>query len=229
MGNKKKEPFRKTLNNDFFNAIKNEELLNSAQKVINSAVNVLEEEIAAGILAAKKIEKKILDVEDIRSNPDDLMNRIRRDTHEAVDLFLDALSAISQQVGNLANTSDKEENAKEQPVSKAKKESTVTLLETDIPLKAGQSEVFKFSLFEDSAKATKIKFQKTHLLGPNNQQINSRALKITPNNFTLKPKKEIVVTIELKLPKNAAPGHYTAFITDTDNTIINVLLKIEIV
>ncbi|WP_452224442.1 hypothetical protein [Lacinutrix chionoecetis] len=223
MANKKKEPFRKTLNNDFFNAIKNEELLNGAQKVINSAVNVLEEEIAAGILAAKKIERKILDVEDIRSNPDDLMNRIRRDTHEAVDLFLDALTAISKQVGSLANAVENEE-----PVEKTKKESTVTLLETATPLKPGQTEVFKFTLFEDSEASTKIKFQKTHLLGPNNLIVNARALKIKPDNFTLKPQEETEITITLKLPKKALPGNYSAFISDANNTIINVLLKIEI-
>src|SRR5690554_4229546 len=92
------------LADDILKGIKKDEMLSSAQKVINSAVNVLEEEIAAGILAAKKIEKRVLDVDDIRSNPDDLMNRIRRDTHEAVDLFLDALTAITKQVNKLADT-----------------------------------------------------------------------------------------------------------------------------
>ncbi len=229
MSNKKKEPFRKTLTDDFLNAIKNEELLSGAQKVVNSAVNVLEEEIAAGILAAKKIEKKIIDVEDIRSDPDDLMNRIRRDTHEAVDLFLDALSAISKQVGNLASSVDKETNSKEKPVSETKRESTVTLLETEQPLKPGQLEVFKFTLFDDSEKSTKMKLQKSHLIGPNNRIINSRALKVIPKNFNLKPKEEKEISIQLKLPKNALPGNYNAFISDANDNIINVLLKIEVI
>lgn len=228
MASKKKESFRKTLTDDFLNVIKKDELLSGAQKVINSAVDVLEEEIAAGILAAKKVEKKILDVEDIRSNPDDLMNRIRRDTHEAVDLFLDALSAISKQVGNLTTSLDEEEKAKTKTASPTKTESTVTLLETDQPLKAGQSHVFKCILFEDSEEITKIRFQKTHLLGPNNQIINSRALKITPNHFNLKPKEEREISIELKLPKNTLPGNYNAFISDVDGTIINILLKVKI-
>ena len=103
---------RKSLADDILKGIKKDEILSSAQKVINSAVSVLEEEIAAGILAAKKIEKKVLDVDHIRNDPDDLMNRIRRDTHEAVDLFLDALSAITKQVNSLAS-SDKKETSEE--------------------------------------------------------------------------------------------------------------------
>lgn len=78
---------RKTMARNILEGIKKDEILSSAQKVINSAVNVLEEEIAAGILAAKKIEKKVLDVDNIRSDPDDLMNRIRRDTHEQSIFF----------------------------------------------------------------------------------------------------------------------------------------------
>lgn len=229
MSNKKKEPFRKKLTDDFFNAIKNEEVLSGAQKVINSAVNVLEEEIAAGILAAKKIEKKILNVDEIRSNPDDLMNRIRRDTHEAVDLFLDALSAISKQVGNLTTSTDKETNSKDQTVSETIKENTVTLLKTETPLKPGESEVFKFTLFEDSEKLTKIKFRKSHLLGPSNKIINSRALKVIPSKLNLKSKEEVEISIQLKLPKNSLPGNYNAFISDSNSNNINVLLKVEVI
>jgi hypothetical protein len=48
----------KTVAEDLFDALNPNAMLNNAQRVLSSAVNVLEEEIAAGILAAKKIEKK---------------------------------------------------------------------------------------------------------------------------------------------------------------------------
>ncbi len=87
---------------DFLNGMKPDAMFSDAQNLISSAVNVLEEEIAAGILAAKNIEKDVIDVDDIRSDPNDLFNRIRRDTHEAVDLFMDAFTAISKQLNDLA-------------------------------------------------------------------------------------------------------------------------------
>ena len=39
---------------DWFNTINPDKMINNAQRILSSAVNVLEEEIAAGILAAKK-------------------------------------------------------------------------------------------------------------------------------------------------------------------------------
>lgn len=221
---------RKALADDILKGIKKDEILSSAQKVINSAVNVLEEEIAAGILAAKKIENKVLDVDNIRSDPDDLMNRIRRDTHEAVDLFLDALSAITKQVNTLASLDKKKVEDENQSNAKhPAKKTALTLLEADRPMQPGHTEFFVFSLLEDTEKPTKIRFQKTHLFGPNNQTINSRALKIIPTSFTLKPKEEKEISIGLTLPKNAQAGIYNAIITDTNNSLIKVVLNVEVI
>ncbi len=228
--NKQKRTAGKSMADDILNGIKKDEILSSAQKVINSAVNVLEEEIAAGILAAKKIENKVLDVDNIRSDPDDLMNRIRRDTHEAVDLFLDALTAITKQVNNLSSPEKKEESSKaETTFTSASKKPAVVLLETLQPLKPGGSEIFMFSLLEDTASPTKINFQKTQLFGPNNNNIPSKALKVIPATFTLKPKEEKEISIKLTVPKNTPPGIYNGFVTDTDNAVLKVILNVEVI
>lgn len=50
---------------NLFEALNPDRIMANANKVLSAAVNVLEEEIAAGILAAKKFEKKIIDVEDV--------------------------------------------------------------------------------------------------------------------------------------------------------------------
>ena len=225
--NQKKKRDAKTIADDILKGIKKDEMLSSAQKVINSAVNVLEEEIAAGILAAKKIEKRVLDVDQIRSNPDDLMNRIRRDTHEAVDLFLDALTAITKQVNKLADTdATKEEKT---TANNGKKGPSLTLLETERPLRAGQSETFKFTLLEDTDKSAQIRFQKTSLFGPNGQQVNATKIKISPTRLTLKPNEEREVKIVLSLPDDVRPGFYNALITDTDNALVKIVLNVEVI
>ncbi|QAA82694.1 hypothetical protein EI546_13625 [Aequorivita sp. H23M31] len=212
---------------DIFNEIKKDDILSSAQKVINSAVNVLEEEIAAGILAAKKIEKKVLDVDEIRDDPDDLMNRIRRDTHEAVDLFLDALTALTKQLNKFSDKENKSESGKS-AATDSKKSPVLSLIESDRPLHPGETEVFTFSLMEDTADATKISFQKTALFGPNGKTISATAIKVSPSNLVLKPKEEQQVKVQITLPKNAEPGMYNALITDKDNTTVKVVLNIEV-
>src|SRR5205809_7233646 len=99
---------KKTVTDDLLDDLHPNNVLNNAQRVLSSAVNVLEEEIAAGILAAKKIEKKVIDVEDVRNNPENLLNRIRKDTHEVVDLFLDAAIALSSQLKLLSDNLTKQ-------------------------------------------------------------------------------------------------------------------------
>lgn len=223
----KKSSGSRKLADDILKGIKKDEILSSAQKVINSAVNVLEEEIAAGILAAKKIEKKVLDVDNIRSDPDDLMNRIRRDTHEAVDLFLDAITALTQQVNKLTKTENEKDEKSD--ADAVKKSPTLTLLETEQPLKPGQSETFSFTLFEDSDKVTKISFQKTSLFGPNGQSINASSLKITPLRLSFKSKEERIVKVQLSVPNDAQPGAYNALITDSENALVKVVLNVVVI
>ena len=106
MAGKRQDPNnekKKTLTDDLFDVLNPNNMLNNAQRVLSSAVNVLEEEIAAGILAAKKIEKKVINVDDIRNDPENLLNRIRKDTHEVVDLFLDGFIALSSQLKILSD------------------------------------------------------------------------------------------------------------------------------
>lgn len=216
---------------EFLNAIDKDKILSNAQGLINSAVNVLEEEIAAGILAAKKIEKEVIDVDDIRHNPDDLMNRIRRDTHEAVDLFIDALTAITKHVSEISTTLDNKNGTANHTESEngRDKENAISFIEADEPLNPGKSTSIILSVFDDHSKApVNIKIQKTDLTGPQKQSIHSRAIKIVPSTVTLKPGEEKEISIQIKVPKNASPGKYHAMLTDENNHDFRVVIGIEV-
>lgn len=222
----------KTVTDDLFDALNPNKIISNAQRVLSSAVNVLEEEIAAGILAAKKIEKKVIDVDDIRNSPHDLMNRIRRDSHEALDLFLDALTSISNQLGLLSKTiSPETENAKESVAEKQKKQdAVVTVIENDEPLKPGQKTVLYFSLADENAKKnSKIQLQKTGFTGPKQQKIHSRHIRIEPASAILKPGEEKKIAIHINLPKTCKPGHYSTLIVDNGNPSVRTVIGIEVV
>lgn len=220
-----------TLTDEFLNAIDKDKILSNAQEIINSAVNVLEEEIAAGILAAKKVEKEVIDVDDIRHNPDDLMNRIRRDTHEAVDLFIDALTAITKHVGELSTTLDNSNGSSNhsESVNGQGKENTISYIEADEPLNPGQSTSIILSVFDNHSKTpVDIKIQKTDLTGPQKQSIHSRAIKIIPSTVSLKSGEEKEISVQVKVPKNASPGKYHALLTDANNHDFRVVIGIEV-
>lgn len=215
-------------NNQNSESVNSERIMNSAQKIVSSAVNVLEEEIAAGILAAKKLENKLIDVEEVRSNQDELMNRIRRDTHEAVDLFLDAFAALTQQLNTFiekdkTQTSSGKKNANKKTVS----ENLGTIvLQNENPLKPGESTSFELLISENSR--IKIHFQKSDLLGAGNRKISLRNISISPAEFILEPGKETEIKIQVKIPKTASAGHYHTLITDLFNPSIRIVLSLEI-
>ncbi len=216
---------------EFLNAIDKDKILSNAQEIINSAVNVLEEEIAAGILAAKKIEKEVIDVDDIRHNPDDLMNRIRRDTHEAVDLFIDALTAITKHVSELSTTLDNKNGASNhsESVNGQGKENAISFIEAEEPLQPGKSTSIILSVFDDHSEApVNIKIQKTDLTGPQKQIIHSRAIKIVPSTVTLKPGEEKEISVQINVPKYASSGKYHAMLTDENNHDFRVVIGIEV-
>lgn len=225
---------KSTLADELLDAIDNEKILSNAQDIISSAVNVLEEEIAAGILAAKKIEKEVIDVDDIRHDPDDLMNRIRRDTHEAVDLFIDALTAITKHVTELSTTLNSQNGAEDRSKTAAGRshghDSKVSFLEADQPLKPGESASMTMTLSDDAAdKPVEIKIQKTDLTGPGKQTIYSRAIKVDPSTILLQPGEEKEVTVRVNLPKNSKPGKYHALLTDANNHDFRVVIGIEVI
>lgn len=222
---------KSTIADDFMGAIDKEKILSNAQDIISSAVNVLEEEIAAGILAAKKIEKEVVDVDEIRHDADELMNRIRRDTHEAVDLFIDALTAITKHVTELS-TSLNNQNGESKPKKSAKERNhseKVGFIEAEEPLKPGENTSMTMTLSDNSSeKPVEIKFQKTDFTGPKSQSIYSRALKVKPSKITLGPGEEKEITVQVNLPKNAQPGKYHALLTDANNHDFRVVIGIEV-
>src|SRR5205823_2923222 len=77
-------------------------LARSVSRIVSQAAAILEDELAAGIGAAKQIEERFLDVAEMRStSPDEVMARFRKDAHEVVDIALDLLNVPTRSLGGL--------------------------------------------------------------------------------------------------------------------------------
>lgn len=235
MAGKRQDPNnekKKTLTDDLFDVLNPNNMLNNAQRVLSSAVNVLEEEIAAGILAAKKIEKKVINVDDIRNDPENLLNRIRKDTHEVVDLFLDGFIALSSQLKILSdNVAGQTGAAKNTDTTTEKKQkNSIIILQPDEAAKPGGTAVVYMTLSDDEiTKPVKIKLQKNDLTGPFNEKIPLKNITIQPSSVVIMPGKTSEVAIHVKIPAACKPGHYTALFTDTNNTSVKAIINIEVV
>lgn len=210
--------------------IDTDKVVNKAQRIVSSAVNVLEEEIAAGILAAKKIEKKLIDVDEIRSNPDDLINRIRRDSHEVLDLYIDTFASLSGKLNTIIESLKTDPEEKPEPFhARARKKTDAIILEPDGPLKPGESCTLTLVVYEDTVGAAgKVSLRKSDLVGPDNQLISQRAISIVPRTLVVKGEAEREIRIILKLPKRILPGVYNALLTDIYNPLIRMILSIQV-
>ncbi|MCG2613412.1 hypothetical protein LZZ85_03935 [Terrimonas sp. NA20] len=227
-GSKQQES--KTGADKLFDSLHPNNMLNNAQKVINSAVNVLEEEIAAGILAAKRIEKKMINVEEVRDDSQNLMNRIRKDTHEALDIFLDALAALSKQVGILTDSVSKENNGgAKADAFRPGANSSVQMVDHDGPVSAGSTITLSFVLSDDTIKVpVQLDLQKTDFSGPDNQKVPVKNLTVDPSSFLLNPGEEKEVTIQVRLPRICAPGQYNSILTVKQMPDVKVVLSFEV-
>jgi hypothetical protein len=223
---------KKTLTDDLFDVLNPNNMLNNAQRILSSAVNVLEEEIAAGILAAKKIEKKVINVDDIRNNPENLLNRIRKDTHEVVDLFLDGFIALSSQLKILSDNVARQTGAVKatETTSDKKHKDVITILQPDEAIKRGETAVLYMNLSDDDiTQPVKIQLQKKDLAGPFKEKISLRNISIQPSSVVIRPGKNSEIVIRVKIPATCKPGHYTALFTDINNSSVKAIINIEVV
>jgi hypothetical protein len=217
---------QQNLTDDLLNLLQPETMLNSAQKVISSAVHVLEEEIAAGILAAKQIEKKVLDFDTADTNPENLMNRIRRDTHEALDLFLDAFASLTKQVGVLTQTVEKA-NEKSTKDKTAPTSSTNTFyFESEAPIPAGDKAIIEVQLQDD--KNQLVHLCCTDFTGGNGDRIPIKQITLSPSEINLVANEEQVIRITIQTNKKSSVGNYNGLLTLLERPELKILLSFEI-
>jgi hypothetical protein len=168
----------KKTSKDFLNFMDPNKMAGDAQRMLKSAVDVLEEEIAAGILAAKKLEKKVINVEEVRGdNPTELMSRIRRDTHDAIDIILDAVTVLVNQFSNLSDTvtRGRENGTPENKVDH------IPVVKNDEPVKAGNQIEIPILLSNDSKdQQMTVELNKSDLTGPGGNKILARNISLVP-------------------------------------------------
>ncbi|HOZ85510.1 MAG TPA: hypothetical protein PK191_08465 [Niabella sp.] len=211
---------------NLFEALNPDRIMANANKVLSAAVNVLEEEIAAGILAAKKFEKKIIDVEDVREDSQDLMNRIRRDVHEAVDLLMDSVSALTKQFSVLAKNESNQTQSKSKP--EAKKEAEIPVVKNSKRVIAGETILLKLALLNsEQEKSINIQFQKVDLVGPKNERILQKHIVIDPESLNLNGS-EGEVSIKVAIPKKTPSGQYCGLFVDANDCFNKAIIQVDV-
>ncbi len=201
----------------------------STSRVVEQAASILEEEIAAGIVAARKVEDKFFDTKEIRGeNKQALFSRFRTDAHEVVDIFMDLVSVAAKQgtriakkmitiAGPLAGKKN-DENSGEMP-----------RLEIPLPLKPGSSTEVPMILENSSEEVTDVfSVFSTELISNQGKRIASSNIKFSPQTIKIEPLQKKKVVVKVSVPKGAQKGTYTGLVQATNMDTLRAILILNV-
>lgn len=203
-------------------------VVGEAQRIVKLAADILEEEIAAGIIAAKEIEKKVINVEEVRSQDvDHIVTRFRSDAHEVVDILLDVVSVASKQLENISN---RVVNISTVNKNKSEKQPTnVPVIRNEKAVAPGEETAIAMLLQNDSREnLMKVELNETDLVSPSGKRILTRNIRMRPKVLKLNPGDKKEVKVIVKVPKNTKPGQYSGLLQDKQIPNLQAMLTLDV-
>jgi hypothetical protein len=199
--------------------------------IVREAAAILEEEIAAGIVAAKKVEERFVNVKELRSgDPSDLVNRFRRDAHDILDIVLDLVqvtvgSAVTlTQNGLPLRLRGAGTNGNGHAALPAL--TTVAIPGEIAPGGTGEAQI---SVENDGDSPTgALKFHLGNLVSSSGAVIPASSVTFTPHSAVIEPHSAARIAIAVAVPKGTAPGTYAAIIQTTNLDSLRAMLQIEV-
>lgn len=209
---------------NFFEKFDTGNLINNASNIVLKAANILEQNIAEGIIAAQKVEKKLVDTDKIRSNKDDLMNRFRKDTHEAMDIFFDALALATQNLQELAKNAQTGDTTKPNPTAQ-----NIPVLSIEDNMTPGSDAVIPLTLENESkTEEMRLKFHDQGLRMDDDNTIHNKNVSYDPKLLILKPGETGVVNIRVHIPKSAREGVYSGLIREKTLAGLEAMIRVQV-
>jgi hypothetical protein len=205
--------------------------------IVQKAASILEEEVALGIGAAKRIEQRFLDVAALRAQPADaVMSRFRCDAHEAVDIILDIVTAAATTLGDRAGrfinvTAGHATSTTSSRQPSAPEESGMRLATVRIKgkVKPGGVGELTMSLENESDQTTaEFTLHAAELVSASGARIPSDHVSFVPATLSVGPRSSGQVGVKVKIPVKAPPGVYEGLIRATQLDALRALLSIEV-
>ena len=204
-------------------------LAGTTSEVVQKAASILEEEIAAGIVAAKKVEEQFINVKEMRSEiSGDVIPRFRKDAHDIIDILIDLVNAAAKSLDGftqqIVSINGGTGNPKPNPSG-----GTIPTLNLPKSVKAGASANVPMTLQNDSNKTTeKFEFFITDLVNGEGGRISARQISFKPASLTIEPQKTEKVVVSISVPKTTKPGVYSGLIQATRLDQLQAVLAIKV-
>lgn len=196
-------------------------------RIVQQAASILEEELAAGIEAARRIEARFVDVEKLRDRDSkEVMRRFRRDAHEVVDIVLDlvdvALNSLDRMAEQAPSRSDGN-GSKPAGVQVAASFANVQ------PVKAGQSITTTMTLqnFGD-VTVEAVNFHGSDLVSAEGARIPAQQVGITPVTLLIHAHSELAANVTISVPEGTPAGAYSGVLQASEPEQLRVEVTVQV-
>jgi hypothetical protein len=201
----------------------------SAVRIVQKAVNVLEEELAIGINSTKNLEQKLVDVDQLRASQD-IVQRFRRDAHDVVDILIDlvnvATNSLDQMTQRVIRVVD---GVDDRRMAYRASATGIPTLAVSTPLKAGEEATIPMTLENESSKPTDvINLFSSDLINSAGQRIDSRQITFTPEKIVIEPQKQALITVHVQVPAGTSPGIYSGLLQAAKLEQLRAVLSVSI-
>ncbi|NHZ63991.1 COG1470 family protein [Massilia genomosp. 1] len=198
----------------------------TTSRIVQQAASTLEEEIALGVAAAKRVEMRFVDVEKLRAgDPADVMQRFRRDAHEVVDILLDMVVLASNSLGALS-----ERVVTVRPGAAAPKQGGgAASLTMPQPIAPGGSLSVPMTLENaaDVPTAT-LRFHCSDLLSESGARLAAVQVGFAPEALSIPAHASATVHITVSVPPDAAPGTYSGLLLASQLDQVRAVLTVRV-
>ncbi len=202
----------------------------NTSRVVQLAASILEEELAAGIEAAKRVEQRFVDVGKLRGgNPEEVMQRFRHDAHDVVDILIDMVNLATNSLGGLAQRVVTIGGAKRSSTSAPGAAVDTPSLAIPRPVKAGQSIEVPMTVENASEGPTDaLHFHSSDLVSAEGARIPAQQISFAPSDLVIGPHKSEIVKVTVTVPEGTPPGTYAGLLRASKLEQLRALLTVQI-
>jgi hypothetical protein len=194
--------------------------------VVQQAASILEEEIAAGIVAARQIEDKFLNTQELRSGkPDEILQRFRRDAHDVIDMVVDVVGAAARNASRMAQRAISIRGGS-RGAAETSGTPVITLTQ---PVNPGETGEVSLVIENDGDAATEpFEFRPTDLINAAGDCIPAHAVQFDVKSISVGPHQNQRVVVRVTPPASTPSGLYSGLIQTSRADQLRAVLTVTV-
>jgi hypothetical protein len=195
--------------------------MRDAAALVRSAASILDEDMAAGVLAARDARSTGAAHQATQTGNDGDRRQLLRNAHDFVDAIAAVLPQAQHGVPNWLKA--------RQPAVDDTNLEGITLLCPSAPVQAGQIAKISMKLHNDNTSAARLVPYCTQLLTSSGYRIPEDQMTFTPRELPLGPDEFADVVLEVRVPGGSDKGSYAGVVMVSGAPYLRAVFAIEVV